>query len=99
MLHILRHSPHTDSSFANCLRVLASQQGLLLIEESVYALLPHSPSATRLALLPAGVQLFVLESDMHARGLTMDDLPARVHAVDYLGMVKLCADYSKVVSW
>tara|TARA_R110002020_G_scaffold120122_1_gene273650 strand:- start:30296 stop:30595 length:300 start_codon:yes stop_codon:yes gene_type:complete len=99
MLHILRHSPQTDNRFASCLRVLASQQGLLLIEEAVYALLPQSPYASRLELLPNSVQLYALESDIQARGLALDDLPARVQVVDYDAMVSLCAEYSKVVSW
>ncbi|WP_022962648.1 sulfurtransferase complex subunit TusB [Halopseudomonas pelagia] len=99
MLHILRHPPQTDHRFATCLRVLASQQGLLLIEEAIYALLPNSPSVGRLGLLPASVQLYVLESDMLARGLALDDLPARVKVVDYNGMVRLCSEYPKVVSW
>ena len=99
MLHILRHSPQTDNRFASCLRVLASRQGLLLMEEAVYALLPHSPSVTRLELLPNSVRLYALESDIQARGLALDDLPARVQVVDYDAMVSLCAEHSKVVSW
>lgn len=99
MLHILRHSPQTHPQLANCLRLLDSEQGLLLMEDAVYALLPASPSASRLGLLPASVRIHVLESDMLARGLALDDLPARVRVVDYSSMVNLCTAYSKVVSW
>lgn len=99
MLHILRHSPHSDNRFASCLRVLAGEQGLLLMEDAVYALLPDSQPASSLNLLPAAVQLYLLEADMLARGLTADALPARVQIVDYQGMVALCAQYPKVISW
>lgn len=99
MLHILRHSPHSDNRFASCLRVLAGEQGLLLMEDAVYALLPDSQPASSLNLLPAAVQLYLLEADMLARGLAADTLPARVQTVDYQGMVALCAHYPKVISW
>lgn len=99
MLHILRHSPHSNNRFASCLRVLASEQGLLLMEDAVYALLPESQPASSLKLLPAAVQLYLLEADLLARGLAADDLPERVQIIDYRGMVALCAKYPKVVSW
>lgn len=99
MLHILRHSPHTDNRFAGCLRVLGSEQALLLTEDAVYALLPDSLAATQLSLLPAAVQLYVLQADMLARGLALDDLPSRVQIIDYPDMVVVCAKYSKVISW
>lgn len=99
MLHILRHSPHSDGRFASCLRVLAGEDGVLLTEEAVYALLLDSATAAQLSLVPAAVQFYVLEADVLARGLPLDDLPARVEVIDYQGMVAICAKFSKVVSW
>lgn len=99
MLHIVRHSPHTDNRFATCLRVLASGQGMLLIEDAVYALLPDAVRSNQISLLPAAVKLYVLEADLMARGLALDDIPTRVQLIDYPGMVAICASYPKVISW
>ncbi|WOD09451.1 sulfurtransferase complex subunit TusB [Pseudomonas sp. NyZ704] len=99
MLHILRHSPRSDGRFASCLRVLAGEDGVLLTEEAVYALLRDSATAAQLNLVPAAVQFYVLEADVLARGLPLDDLPARVEVIDYQGMVAICAKFPKVVSW
>ncbi len=98
-LHILRHSPTGSSSLASCMRVLANKQSVLLIEDAVYALLPGSASLGSIKLLPGDVRLHVLEADLLARGLALDDLPARVQSIDYKGMVQLCEQSGKVISW
>lgn len=99
MLHILRHSPGSESRFASCLRGLGPQQSLLLIEEAVYGLLPRSSTLASLQILPGSVGLYALEADILARGLALDDLPDRVRLIDYAAMVQLCSGHSKVVSW
>lgn len=99
MLHILRHSPTGNSSLACCMRILASRQGVLFIEDAVYALLPGSASLSSISLLPGDVRLHVLESDLLARGMALDDLPSRVQPIGYDGMVQLCEQSSKVISW
>jgi tRNA 2-thiouridine synthesizing protein B len=99
MLHILRHSPTSNTSMASCLRVLVSKQSVLLIEDAVYALLPGSAALKSISLLPGEVRLHVLEADMRARGLALDDLPERIEPIGYDRMVELCAQSSKVLSW
>jgi tRNA 2-thiouridine synthesizing protein B len=98
-LHILRHSPATHPSFNCWLRTVGPGQSLLLIEDAVYGLLPDTRSVDALRLLPGSVKLFALENDLLARGLALDDLPGRVMVVDYLRMVELCVEHSKVISW
>lgn len=99
LIHLLRHAPQDDTHFASSLRVIGPQQGLLLIEDAVYALLPHTSAFNAMQLLPASVKLFALEADVLARGVAIDDLPPRVTLVDYPGMVELCTRYDKVMSW
>lgn len=99
MLHILRHAPHDASRFASSLRVMGPKQGLLLIEDAVYALLPRTPALNALQLLPTSVRLYALEADVVARGLAMDDVPKRVNLIDYPTFVDLCTQYDKVLSW
>lgn len=99
LLHILRHSPAGGSQLSSCLRVVTSRQAVLLIEDAVYALLPGSSAFGSLRLLPADIRLYVLENDLLARGLALDDLPKRVQTIGYDRMVELCAESGKVVSW
>lgn len=99
MLHILRHSPTGNASLATCMRVLASGQSVLLIEDAVYALLPGSAALNSLSLLPGEIRLYVLQADLLARGLALDDLPPRVKPVGYECMVELSAQSGKVISW
>lgn len=99
MLHILRHSPGSETRFASCLRGLGAQQSLLLIEDAVYGLLPRSRTLNSLLILPGSVRLYAMEADVLARGLALDDLPDRVKIISYADMVKLCVDHKKVVSW
>lgn len=98
-LHVLRHSPTGNASLASCMRVLASKESLLLIEDAVYALLPGSAALNSISLLPGDIHLYVLQADLLARGLALDDLPARVEPVGYDCMVELSAQSGKVVSW
>jgi tRNA 2-thiouridine synthesizing protein B len=99
MLHVLRHAPQDSSRFASSLRVMGPKQGLLLIEDGIYALLPRTTALSALQLLPASVRLYALESDVVARGMAMDDIPKRVSLIDYPTFVQLCTQYSKVLSW
>ncbi|QJD58416.1 sulfurtransferase complex subunit TusB [Pseudomonas sp. gcc21] len=99
MLHILRHSPGSETRFASCLRGLGPQQSLLLLEDAVYGLLPRSRTLASLQILPGSVRLYAIEADVLARGIALDDLPERLKLIDYPAMVQLCVYHSKVVSW
>lgn len=99
MLHILRHSPGSETRFASCLRGLGPQQSLLLMEDAVYGLLPRSRTLASLQILPGSVRLYAMEADVLARGLALDDLPERVKIIDYSAMVRLCLEHKKVVNW
>ncbi|UAW96877.1 sulfurtransferase complex subunit TusB [Halopseudomonas nanhaiensis] len=99
MLHLLRHAPHTDPSFASCLRAIAAGQNLLLLEDAVYALLPATNQSQALGFLPASIRIYAIESDLLGRGLALDAVPARVQLIDYPRFVELCVAHEKVISW
>lgn len=96
MLHILRHAP-SQSIFTRALDSVSPGDALLLIEDAVYALLPGTDSASALRSLAA--QLYVLEQDLLARGLSADALPPESQGIDYLRMVELCVAEPKALSW
>lgn len=95
-LHLLSHSPFSDSRFASCLRLLGPEDGLLLSGDAVYALQPGTVQLQALQLMPSGIVLFALDEDLHARGL---HAPECARAVDYPAFVELCTTYAKVNSW
>lgn len=95
-LHVLSHSPFTDSRLTSCLRLLGERDAILLSGDAVYAL--QAQSAPCAALLAHGdaLRLYVLNEDLQARGL---EAPAWATGVDYPGFVELSIQYDKVNSW
>lgn len=61
------------------------------------ALLAGSHACQALELMPAEIELFALLEDLQARGI--EDVPARLVAVDYPGFVELATRFDKVNSW
>ncbi|MFR0690733.1 sulfurtransferase complex subunit TusB [Enterobacterales bacterium AE_CKDN230030158-1A_HGKHYDSX7] len=96
-LHLLSHSPFTDSRLDSCLLLMSPDDGVLLTGDAVYALRAGSRPAQALEQLPAGNALFALQEDLQARGL--EAVPSRVDAVDYTGFVDLCTRFDKVNAW
>lgn len=95
-LHMLSHSPFADSRLTSCLRLLGTDDALLLTGDAVYALQPYTANLQALQLMPASVALYALDEDLAARGIQP---PQRVQVVDYPGFVELCTRYAKVNSW
>jgi tRNA 2-thiouridine synthesizing protein B len=94
-LHVLSHSPFTDTRLSSCLRLMGSDDALLLCGDAVYALMPSSAPLQALQAHTA-LKLFVLDEDAKARTLV---LPDGVTAVDYPGFVELSIQYDKVNTW
>ena len=95
-LHILSHSPFTDSRLSSCLRLLGSQDALLLCGDAVYALEAGSAQRQSFELMPESIALYALDEDLQARGLAH---PARLTRVDYPAFVALSCQYDKVNTW
>ncbi len=95
-LHLLSHSPFSDSRLTSCLRLLGPGDALLLTGDAVYALQPDTAQLQALELMPPGIALYALEEDLQARALSA---PTRANAIDYPAFVELCGQYAKVNSW
>jgi tRNA 2-thiouridine synthesizing protein B len=95
-LHVLSHSPFSDSRLSSCLRLLGPADGLLLCGDAVYALQPGTAQRQALDLMPVAIGLFALDEDLCARALAA---PPRVQAVDYPGFVELSCRFDKVNGW
>lgn len=96
-LHLLSHSPFSDSRLSSCLHLLALGDGLLLCGDAVYALLPGSAQRQALELMPEGIALLALEEDLQARAI--GELPTRLQTLDYPAFVACTLAYDRVNSW
>jgi tRNA 2-thiouridine synthesizing protein B len=94
-LHVLSHSPFGDDRLGSCLRLLGSDDALLLCGDAVYAL--RDGSDTQRLLQTAGLdqRLFALDEDLQARAIKSE----LAKAVDYPAFVALSLHYDKVNSW
>jgi tRNA 2-thiouridine synthesizing protein B len=93
-LYCLSHSPSADPFQAHLLELAAEGDGVVLIEDAVYA---AGPAATPLtapvaAARQRGVRVWALTADLEARGVSTD-LPA----VDYPGFVDLVVSHDRFV--
>jgi len=95
-LHVLSHSPFSDSRLSSCLRLLGANDGVLLSGDAVYALQGGTAQHQALELMPSSIGLFALDEDISARNI---EPPQRVQVVDYPGFVALTCRFAKVNSW
>lgn len=100
VLHLVNHTPHGNESLARCLASLGEDDGLLLIEDAVYAALNGVLSPEDLqVLVAANSQCFVLEPHLAARGLSGRRLTDGFQCVDFADFVDLVASYDTSISW
>ena len=91
-LHVLSHSPFSDTRLGSCLRLLGSEDALLLCGDAIYALQLQSSVLKSLE----EKTVFILEEDLVARHLAC---PQWATCVDYPAFVELSIRYDKVNSW
>lgn len=87
-----------EARLQDCLRMLASGDSLLLLEDGVYVTMQLQPGMPLRERIPAGVALYVLQPDAEARGISAK-IPADFSGIDYTGFVQLCLAQPRVVSW
>jgi tRNA 2-thiouridine synthesizing protein B len=94
-LHVISHSPFGDDRLDSCLRLLGSDDGLLLCGDAVYGLRDGSDTQRLLQAVGLNQRLFALDEDLQARAITS----TLAKAVDYQAFVGLSLHYDKVNSW
>lgn len=93
-LHTLNASP-ASAAFADCLRLLAPGDALLLLGDGVYAAL--AGSAARQALDAGPARVYVLQPDAAAAGVLGRIGGAEL--VDIDGFVALTEQYARQLAW
>jgi len=96
-LHILSVSPRAGDAFAQCLRVLAPGDALLLTGDGVLAAWPGTPAAQALAARGAALGVYALDADSAQRGLV--ELAPGVERIDDAGFVALACAQARSLSW
>ena len=91
-LHVLSHSPFSDTRLGSCLRLLGSEDAVLLCGDGVYALQLQGSALTSLE----EKTVFILEEDLQVRNLKC---PTWATGVDYPAFVELSIRYDKVNTW
>ncbi|MNE22048.1 Protein TusB [compost metagenome] len=94
-LHVIAHSPFGDDRLSSCLRVLGSDDAVLLCGDAVHALRADSEPWRVLTAAGLTERLFALDEDLQARAISSD----LAKAVDYPTFVDLSLHYDKVNSW
>jgi len=98
ILHTVNKSPFEHSTLTSCLRLASPGDGILLLEDGVYAGLVNSPFSVHLESSLERFRIYVLEPDLLARGI-LNLVHPNLQRVDYAGFVDLTTCYSKVQAW
>ncbi|MFT6778856.1 MAG: tRNA 2-thiouridine synthesizing protein B [Paraglaciecola sp.] len=93
ILHKVSSSPFSDQSLQQCLKRIQPADKLLLIQDAVYAMVK-----TDLAnKLPKHGPIYVLNEDVQARGLTIEN--TLYQGISYPEFVELTLECKQVISW
>lgn len=96
MLHTISTSPFQTHALQRCLRYLGPEDEILLIQDAVVAGIEKNTWCDTLA--QAGVNIYVLEADLVARGLR-EQMSDRFYLVDFSGFVELAVRHETQMKW
>ncbi len=98
-LHTVNKSPFERNSLQSCAQHMIAGDAMIMIEDGVVGARKKSSVSTivQAALELGGV--FVLASDLAARGMKPEDVMDGVKLVDYGGFVDLVTQHARTVAW
>jgi len=88
------HQLNTQHKLANCLKLLAATDSLVLIETAVTLVVQPD----FLQQLPQGLKVLALNSDLQARGL-LNTCPAAIRIITDAEWVEASLEADRVCSW
>ncbi|GGO69264.1 sulfurtransferase complex subunit TusB [Bowmanella pacifica] len=94
ILHLLRASPFSDQSLCQCLGRVTEQDGIVLMQDAVYAL--RGQEQAWYNPMTSVSSLYALKEDIEARGISA---PEQVHVIGYPELVTLTLKFDNVISW
>lgn len=96
VLHTVNNAPHSSHCLADCLRVICAPAALILIEDGAYAATLSNEALFK--DLEAGIDCYVLQPDLDARGLSAL-ISTRFTPVSDSGFVALSIQCERIQSW
>jgi tRNA 2-thiouridine synthesizing protein B len=93
ILHKISASPFSSFSLAQCIARLHGTDGVLLMQDGVYALL--HPALCQ--VLAQHRQVYILQEDLQARGITQHH--ENFELISYPELVELSLEFKQVMSW
>ena len=99
MLHVVNKSPFERNSLESCIRLATKGSALIMIEDGVYGATQGTKVADMVSNAKNDLAIYVLGSDLKARGIDEGRLLDGVKVVDYSGFVNLTVENDKVQSW
>ncbi len=98
-LHTVNKSPFQNQTLLSCLQHTKSGDAVLMFEDGVYGAASGNALSDAVAGFDAGVKLYVLGSDLAARGIDAGKLADSITAIDYGGFVDLVASHDRTQNW
>ena len=95
VLHTLNAAP-SSSAYADCIRLLAAGDALLLLGDAVYAAMDGTAALSQLQ--DTGVHLYVLEADALSAGI-QGRVNKKVVTVGFDAFAALTEKFSKQQAW
>lgn len=99
MLHIVNKSPFEKSSLGSCLMHVKEGAAILLIEDGIYAALSGTAIMDRMKAAIKKCEVYVLESDIKARGMDIAKVINGIKIVGYDDFVDLAVTHDSIHSW
>ena len=95
VLHTLNAAP-SSSAYADCVRLLAAGDALLLLGDAVYAAMDGTAACSQLS--DTGADLYVLEADARSAGI-QGQVNKKVATVDFDAFAALTEKFAKQQAW
>ena len=95
ILHTVNQSPFEKSCLKQCLQQFYQGDGIILLENGVYAALIAQP----LHQACANKTLYAIKQDIAMRGLENKNIDSAITLIDMHDFVQLCTEYDTVLNW
>lgn len=93
-LHIVSKSSFDSHALAQCLELVAVTDCIVLMADGVYGALLSNPQLERCA-----AQVYVIDIDLQARGITSPQCHKHIEAIDYSRLVELSCQQTNSLNW
>ncbi len=98
-LHTVNKSPFQNQTLISCLGHAKAGDSVLLLEDGVYGAMSGNAMSEVVAGMGANVKLFVLGSDVTARGIDAGRIAEGITLVNYEEFVDMAASCDRVQNW